>query len=249
MLNDFPNDVTSYVRHRPWPLPSAPWVMRQSWHDLLFAHWPVSADALRRHIPPALEIDRFHGDAWLGIVPFVMTNVSPRGVPALPGLSRFPELNVRTYVSAEGKPGVFFFSLDAANAVAVAVARALLNLPYYRASMQAISDRDTVHYRSRRTGAAAAFDATYRPQGEMLTPQSRTLEYFLTERYCLYATDRRARPYRLEIHHAPWSLRPAEAHLRINTMADAAGVALPATAPLLHFSKRQDAVAWLPQRV
>ena len=103
--------------------------MTQTWHDLLFAHWPVPAESLARLVPSPFELDLFEGRAWLGIVPFVMTNVAPRGVPALPGLSSFPELNVRTYVRVGGRPGVYFFSLDAASVLAVRAARLLLHLP------------------------------------------------------------------------------------------------------------------------
>src|SRR5437867_2588447 len=99
--------------HRPWPLPREPWVMAQTWHDLLFAHWPVPAVALRPVIPAFLDVDTFEGEAWIGVVPFRMSGVHPRFVPSLPGLSAFPELNVRTYVTDGERPGVWFFSLDA----------------------------------------------------------------------------------------------------------------------------------------
>ena len=101
------------VAHRPWPAPDRPWLMTQSWHDLLFAHWPIDPDYLRPHVPSFFQLDLFQGDAWLSIVPFFMTNVSLRGVPAVTWISEFPELNVRTYVDVGGRPGVFFFSLDA----------------------------------------------------------------------------------------------------------------------------------------
>ena len=123
--------------HRPWPQPHRRWVMTQSWHDLLFAHWRVDERLLRPHIPAAFDIDRFDGSAWLGVVPFTMTNVTLRGVPPVPRLSAFPEINVRTYVSPrDGKRGVFFFSLDAARLLAVLGARAMFRLPYFKASMR-----------------------------------------------------------------------------------------------------------------
>ena len=249
--NDFPREAVSIVTHRPWPVPSRPWVMRQSWHDLLFAHWPITRDLLAARVPAGFEIDSFDGQAWIGVVPFVMTNVAPRGIPATAWLSRFPELNVRTYVRVGGKPGVFFFSLDAANALAVTVARRTLCLPYHRASMDVERDGSDVRYRSRRDRAAppAEFIAAYRPTGHAFHPQAGTLEHFLTERYCLYARNRSGRPYRLEIHHPPWSLQAAEAEITSNTMVTAAGLALLSITPLLHFAKRQDAVAWLPSRV
>src|SRR5215204_132655 len=151
VLNDFPSHITEEVAHRPWPMPETPWIMTQSWHDLLFAHWPVGADALRRSMPPGLELDLFEGQAWVGVVPFHMTNVAPRGVPALPWISAFPELNVRTYVRVGDRPGVYFFSLDAASAVAVRAARVLLHLPYHTASMTVSPSGDEYIYRSART--------------------------------------------------------------------------------------------------
>jgi uncharacterized protein YqjF (DUF2071 family) len=224
--------------------------MQQSWHDLLFAHWPIDRAALARHVPPAFEIDTFDGWSWLGIVPFYMTNVGARWIPTLSALSRFAELNVRTYVRAGGKPGVFFFSLDAESAPAVRVARGALRLPYFDASMSVNRVGDEIHYRSDRLERPSArWEAKYRPIGPVATARAGTLEYFLTERYCLYALTRRGRPYRLEIHHPPWRLQSAEADLTTNTMAAAAGISLTAKAPLLHFSKRQDTIAWLPERV
>ena len=252
MLNDFPSDIVEQVAHRPWPMPDSPWLMTQSWHDLLFAHWPVDARALRERMPPGLELDLYEGQAWVGVVPFDMTNVAPRFVPALPLMSSFPELNVRTYVTVEGKPGVYFFSLDAANPVAVGAARTLLRLPYFTARMDVETRDGYVHYESTRTstsGGDATFTARYRPTGPVEPPRPGTLEQFLTERYCLYAVDHSNHPYRLEIHHPPWPLQAADAEIRVNTMADAAGIRLPAMAPLLHFSKRQDMVAWTPERI
>ena len=222
--------------------------MTQTWHDLLFAHWPVDADALRARVPAPFELDRFDGETWLGVVPFHMSNVAPRFVPALPWVSAFPELNVRTYVQAGGKPGVFFFSLDAGNPVAVGAARTLLNLPYYTAEMAVTPADGRIAYASRREGSTPAeFRGSYRGLGTPRPPQPGTLEHFLTERYCLYAVTHRHVAYRLDIHHPPWPLEPAEAEIRVNTMADAAGLRLPSTAPLLHFSKRQDMVCWSPE--
>ena len=242
--------VLDETAHRPWPMPDSAWVMTQTWHDLLFAHWPIDPAVLRPKVPSVFPLDLFDGRAWLGIVPFFMTNVAPRFLPALPGVSAFPELNVRTYVRLGDKAGVFFFSLDAGSALAVGAARGALNLPYFTASMHVDADGESVTYSSRRepsSGPSANFSATYRPTGPARPPEVGSLEYFLTERYCLYALDRRSRPYRLDIHHPPWPLHPATADITINTMADPAGVPLPPAAPLLHFARRQDMVAWPPQ--
>jgi uncharacterized protein len=151
-------------------------------------------------------------------------------------------------VTLGGKPGVFFFSLDAGNSLAAYAARALLNLPYYAASMTVENDGTVIDYDSSRSGNdGARLVASYRPTGNSFEATPGTLEYFLTERYCLYHLDRRGRPYRLEIHHPPWPLQPAEARFTTNTMARAAGVSLPAVEPLLHFAERQDMVGWAPR--
>ena len=246
-MSDFPTQIITDVSHRPWPLPSGPWFMTQSWHDLLFAHWPVDARALQEKLPAGLPLDTFNGEAWVGVVPFRMTNVAPRGVRAMPFVSSFLELNVRTYVRAHGKPGVYFFSLDANSALAVAAARKLFHLPYFVAAMNVEEQRGQFVYTSTRqtgTSGVGEFAATYGPVGYAVTPEPGSLEHFLTERYCLYTVDSASRLRRLEIHHPPWPLQTAEATIAVNTMAEAAGIWLPPVAPLLHFAKRQDVVAW-----
>jgi uncharacterized protein YqjF (DUF2071 family) len=251
-LRPIMNPILGQTAHRPWPLPSGAWIMAQSWHDLLFAHWPVDVVALRSLLPPRLKIDTFDGQAWLAVVPFHMSGVRLRGTPALPGLSKFPELNVRTYVLANGKPGVWFFSLDAGNRIAVTVARFWFHLPYFHARMSGAEQDGQILYRSERThrGApAASLEGKYRPVGNVFSPQPGTLEHFLTERYCLYSTDSRGELFRGEIHHLPWPLQVAEAEFSRNTMAEAAGIPLPASNPLLHFAKRQDVVVWQPARL
>jgi uncharacterized protein len=249
-MSDFPNEILNAIDHRPWPMPGGRWIMTQSWHDLLFAHWPVDVRALRERVPSGLDLDLHDGQAWLGVVPFHMTNVAPRGVPSLPFVSAFPELNVRTYVTLHGKPGVYFFSLDAASRIAVAGARALFGLPYYFAEMSVDLGEDETIYRSRREGTSvpsAEFAASYGPVGHPRVAERGTLDYFLTERYCLHMVDDTSYARTVDIHHPPWPLQPAEARIAINTMADAAGIRLPSMAPLLHFAKRQDVVVWPPR--
>jgi uncharacterized protein YqjF (DUF2071 family) len=247
--HDFNTSILKDVAHRPWKMPESPWVMTQTWRDLLFAHWPVDSRLLQSKIPAAFPLDLFDGVAWVGVVPFRMTNVAPRGVPSLPGISEFPELNVRTYVRVGDKPGVYFFSLDAANSLAVRAARTLLNLPYYSAAMSVTPTADAFAYQSRRTDGGAEFAGTYGPTGEASSPSEGSLEYFLTERYCLYNLDHRGRPYRLDIHHPRWSLQPAQAELTRNTMAEASSFTLSDRPLLLHFAARQDMVAWAPARI
>jgi uncharacterized protein len=248
--HDFNGHIVEHVGHRPWPMPDRPWIMTQTWHDLLFAHWPLDKITLASKVPAPLELDLWDGVAWIGIVPFRMTNVAPRGMPSLPWISALAELNVRTYVRLGGKPGVYFFSLDASNPLVVAAARALFRLPYFVAAMRLDDASGRIDYRSRRSaGRPAELVASYAPTGPTFHAAAGTLEYFLTERYCLYTVDDQSRPRRVDIHHPPWALQCAGAEFEVNTMADAAGLRLPARAPVLHFAKRQDTVAWAPRRV
>ena len=244
-------EIFKHTAHRPWPLPRGLWIMKQEWHHLLFAHWAVPVEALRPVIPRGLEIDTFDGQAWLGVVPFRMEGVRMRGTPAIPGFSRFPELNVRTYVVRDGKPGVWFFSLDAANAVAVWGARTVFHLPYFFAAMSCAENSGWIRYESRRkdrSGSPASLRARYRAIGEMFHAQPGSIEHFLAERYCLYTADGKGRIIRCEIHHPPWLLQLAEATIEENTTAAAAGIAIAEKKPeLLHFSRRQEVVVWAPQ--
>ena len=179
-----------------------------------------------------------------------MTNVAPRGMPSLPWLSAFPELNVRTYVRAANRPGIYFFSLDAGNALAVAIARALFNLPYHRATMTVVPVTGGVRYESaRKTRPPAEFTAVYRPLGAPFEAAVGSLEYFLTERYCLYHHSHRGAAYRLDIHHAPWALQLASADIGTNSMAAASDLSIGEAPALLHFARRQDMIAWAPQRL
>ena len=225
--------------------------MRQRWEDLLFAHWRCSRAVLRDRVPASLEIDTFDGDAWIGVVPFRMANVGLRALPGVPGATAFPELNVRTYVRRDDRPGVWFFSLDAASAIAVRLARAWFRLPYFDAEMHVSANGDHVRYSSARTHAGApeaSFDARYGPSGPVTVASPGTLDHWLIERYCLYAGSE-ARLVRADIHHRPWPLQPAWAQISHNTMAHAAGVELPTASPLLHFAKRLDVRAWRPRAV
>ena len=228
--------------------------MTMSWLDLLFAHWAVQAEKVQATLPEGLEVDLYEGQAWLGVVPFWMDNVGLRGLPYMPGVKRFPELNVRTYVVQDGKPGVWFYSLDATSSFAVATARATFNLPYYRAHMDTSRnpvEGGWVDYRSVRTHGGVGpgeFLGRFRPSGEVYGAREGTLEHWLTERYCLYSADPKGRVFRGEIHHAPWPLRPAEAEIQTNTVAEHAGFALEGPPAHLHFVDRIDVVGWTLQR-
>jgi uncharacterized protein YqjF (DUF2071 family) len=238
--------------HRPWPVPPHPWVMRMRWRDLLFAHWKADAAVLRGLIPQGLELDLFEGQAYIGAVPFTMEDVSPRFVPALPGLHAFPEINLRTYVTAGGKPGVWFFSLDAAQKLAVRVARRWFHLPYFDARFEILHRSAGIEYSSLRTHSGApgaAFSARYRATGPVYQSVAGTLDCWLTERYCLYAADSEGRIYRGDIDHDPWPLQSAEAEVRANTLGEALGIDMRGPPVTLHYAESLDVRAWLIERV
>ncbi len=237
-------ELLQAVEHRPWSLPSEPWLMEQCWYDLLFAHWPLPTESLRHLVPRELPLDTFDGHCWVSVTPFHMTNRARSR--ALPFTSRFRELNCRTYVNIGGKPGVFFFSLDASSRLAVWGARTFYHLPYHLARMRAVKRGEAVDYSSRR--GSARFEAQYRPVEPVRLAQRGTVENWLTERYCLY-TVHRGQVFRGDIHHVPWPLQPAEAEIEINTVAETAEIQLPNTKPLLAFSRQLDVLIWPLKRV
>ena len=217
--------------------------MAQTWHDLLFAHWPVDSAALRPLVPRELPLDTFDGRCWVATTPFHMSHIHGRGLPPLPGLSGFPELNVRTYVTLNRKPGVYFFSLDAANRPAIWAARRFYRLPYFCARMSVKARDNWINYESRRHDGKAEFRGRYRAVSEARLREKGSIENWLTERYCLY-TVARGKIYCAEIHHQQWPLQDAQAEIEVNSMAAAAGIALPQSKPLLHFSSKLEVLIW-----
>ena len=235
------------MTHRPYPPPSEPWLGHMRWRDLAFLHWPVAPDVVHPFLPPGLELDLFDGMAWIGVVPFRMEEVRLRYSPSIPGISAFPELNVRTYARAGDRTGVWFFSLDAASRIAVRGARILFNLPYYDAEIRVEPHGEGVHYVSRRvhSGAPAAeFAGSYAPAGVPYEARPGTLDYFLVERYCLFTLSGSGELGYLDVHHHPWPLQPATVRIETNTMAAAAGIELPPSPPLAHFARDLEVVAW-----
>jgi len=227
------------VEHRPWPVPDRSWVMGQTWDDLLFIHYRIPVEQLRALVPEGLEVEQHAGSGWLGVTPFVVTGLRARGLLPLPFASSFRELNVRTYVTRDGKPGIWFFSLDASSQLAVEAARRLYRLPYFRADIVVRRRGTEILYDCSRDDGKA-FSAAYRPDGDVFNAEPGSLEQFLTERYCLYA-EHRGKLCRAEIHHRPWPLQPADAHVDLNTMPP---LKVPDGDPLVHYSARQDVVIW-----
>ena len=228
-----------------------PRLLEMRWRDGLFAHWPVDPATIEPTLPERLEVATYDGQAWLGVVPFVMEDIRPRGSPV--GLT-FPELNLRTYVEHDGAKGVYFYNLDADDRLGVRVARSLFRLPYYRAEMHVrrgpwpgdpeSDPEEAITFTSRRDHEGvppARFDATYRPAGEAFEPEPGSLEAFLVENYRFYTQGNRL--YRGDIEHDPWTLRPAEAEIRSNTLFAASSFDRPAGEPRLHYAEPLDVTA------
>ncbi len=238
-----------------------------TWSRLAFIHWPISAAQLRPLIPPQLEIDTFDNSAWIGVVPFYMSGVRHRRLPPLPGCADFPELNVRTYVTCDGKPGVWFLSLDAMSRFVVFAARTRFDLPYYYADMACRTAEQETHYQSNRRRprpspsdlasgpiinpkwwvqprGPARFEARYRPIGAAYQARPGSLDFFLTARYCLYSCRSSGEVCRGEIDHRPWQLQPAEIEIRHNTMTAALDLSPADVAPLVHYVDSIETVAW-----
>jgi len=241
-----------------------PWTHRQTWEHVLFAHWPVPVSAVRSLVPEALAIDEFHGTTWVGVVPFVITGLARRGLPPLPGLSRFPEMNLRLYVRgpASGSldagqdpvpssAGVWFVSLDAGNRLAVWAARRFFHLPYYRARMHMAVENGRVRYSSVRwsTERRVRFDGSYVPVGLAAEPRSGTLEHFLAERYRLYTRAPDGRLLTVPIEHRPWQLQRAEAEIAVNEVARPQGIAVDGPPAHLMYARRQDTRVWPIRKV
>ena len=219
--------------------------MVQVWRDLLFAHWNLPPAAIRGLVPRQLELDTFDGSAWLSITPFHMS-VRPRGLPPLPGMIDLPELNCRTYVTVQGKPGIYFFSLDTANRAAVWGARTFYHLPYFYARMQVKKEADSISYSSKR--ADAVWRCSYTPISVPRRAEPGSLDYFLAERYCLY-TIWKGRTYRGEIHHLPWPLQDARVRIEENSIARAARIELPASPAGVSFARELKVLIWTLERI
>jgi uncharacterized protein YqjF (DUF2071 family) len=218
-----------------------------AWHDLLFAHWAVPAEILRPLVPAELEIDAFGGTAWLGVIPFRMTRVGAFPVPPVPAVASFPETNVRTYVTRDGKPGIWFLSLDAGNPLAVRAARRLFGLPYYDARMSCRREGDAILYRSTRThrGAPPArLSAAYGPSGTDYQAREGDLDHWLTERFFTVSPAGAVRS--VSVRHRPWTLAPATVRFAENTMTEAFGLDLSRPPDDVRFSRRLDVVSVHP---
>ena len=239
------------MRERPDGRP----IMHQSWGKLLFIHWRIEEALLRPLIPDALEIDVFDGSAWIAIAPFTMWDIRalPPFLPPVPGLSSAHELNVRTYVYLNNVPGVWFLSLDCNSAAAVLAARRFYHLPYYKAEIelteQSASEEFLVNYSLVRVeNPPAEFHASWQVGARLPISQPDSLEFFLTERYCLYS-EHEGNLYRARIHHEPWSLQKARLASLDTTMIESHGLPTPQGDPLLHYCEEISVDIWPLSRI
>jgi uncharacterized protein YqjF (DUF2071 family) len=198
------------VRESPSGFP----VMRQRWSHLLFLHWPLDPLQIQSRLPEGLHVDTYEGSAWIGVVPFAMQRVRPVGLPPLPWISWFLELNVRTYVYDDvGRPGVWFFSLDCNQPIAVELARRFFHLPYNHARMSAEFQSGAIHYSSHRRGCSAESLFCYRPPAQPEPARDHSLEWFLVERYLLFTSDSAGRIRCGRVHHKPYHIEQADCSL------------------------------------
>lgn len=246
-------EILRNIDHRPWPLPSKNWIMRQSWRNVLFVHYPVSSEYLRTYIPSSLEIDTYKGTAWLGMVAFMMEGIFPRGLSSISLTPSFSEINVRTYVHFNGKPGVYFLSLDVNDWASYTIARRWYRLPYQRTNISYQQEGETFYFESARKSTAVdspiSIQIKYTPLSEVYFPKEGTLDHWLTERYCLFSSNKKGNIFCGEIHHQPWPIQNVKAEINRNTLYTPFKKDNTNLQPLYHFSKGVDTLFWNIKRV
>ncbi|AHG04521.1 hypothetical protein HALDL1_13675 [Halobacterium sp. DL1] len=220
------------------------------WRHLLFANWPVDSHAVAARLPAALDVDEYDGTAWLSVVPLLNADARPRGLPTMAGFPR-PEVHLRTYVSHDGDPGVYFFSLDAAGLMSVVAARFTHHLPYYYARVRFRRSGDRVHVTSRRRQPGdrpARFAATYGPTGEAYTAPPDSLAEFVTERRRIYTQSTDGTLRHTDLSHDRWPLFDADVSVTENTLFAASGFEHPETEPVHFYSPGVDVVTSRSER-
>lgn len=246
-------NVIEKFDHRPWPMPAGPWLQEQHWNNVLFVHWPTPHERIQPFIPEGLELETYDGSAWLGIVALRLSGVHLRNLPSVPFASEFLQLNLRTYVRAEDKPGIYLFSADVSNPLVVTAARQLFFAPCWNAEMSYSADAELNLFSSTRddpNAPTATFSASYGPISPMYNAEPGTLDHWLIERYCVYTADPSGQLFRSEAHHFPWPLQRAEALIGANTLTLPQGVELGEMDPLLcHYAHGLQALMWGIERV
>ncbi|WP_185908023.1 YqjF family protein [Psychrobacillus soli] len=220
-----------------------PWMMTQEWHHVLFLHWSVSPEEIRKYIPAELELNLYKGKAWIGFVFFQVKENRPRFMPCLPGLQSFLELNVRTYVTYKGKAGAYFFSLDANNPFIVKLATFGKFLPYRNAEINFKKHKKTFSIHSKCEYENESLLTTFEPVARPL--ESTQLNTWLTERYCLW-TKTNGQLFRVDISHSPWRLQNATGIVYENTMTSFLKGNYKEERPLAHYSRLKKARLYPP---
>ncbi|MBS4202106.1 DUF2071 domain-containing protein [Bacillus sp. FJAT-49732] len=239
--------VLQETNHRPYPIPSKKWIMRQKWSNVFFMHWPIQPELLQPYIPSSIEVDTYDGFAWLGVIIFNIDGIYLRGFPPVSFRPAFPEINLRTYVKCDNKPGIYFLSLDVDDWTSYTLAKRWLNVPYHPAKISIQKNVDTFHYESLRMGSSntpIVCKGSFTPQSNIFHPNSDTIDHWLSERYCFFSNDQRSNMYCLDIHHHPWPLQKADAVIKKNDLFKPFSFHLEDEKPILHFSQGVEALIW-----
>ena len=239
------NDIILHTDHRTWALPTARWAYYQEWNRVLFLHWKVSATELQKLLPKRLTLDLHEGSAWISLVPFTMEKIRPNGIPAFSPISNFHEINVRTYVTTEGKPGVYFLSIEAQKYLSAYIARKASGLPYEKSAIIREINNIKHAYTSVNQKKAFHLNATFET-GNPITDKT-PLDIWLTERYCLYLDDNN-QVYRYQIHHHPWALQEVQIN-NLTTAYNIGNISLHTPPDLAHYSEGVQVIAWKREKV
>jgi len=234
------HDLINTVSHRPWPLPKRQWSYYQEWNNALFLHWKIPTKELMKLIPKEISVDTFNGESWISLVAFKMERIRPRNLPSVSMISDFYEINIRTYVTKDDKPGVYFLSIEAEKEISCFIAKLLSGLPYTKTSMQFQSNGNSPMYYSINTNKGFQLKANF-TIGESIRDKS-VLDNWLTERYCLYL-EKDQKVFRYETHHKPWDLNVVKIS-KLKTNYRIGNISLNEKPALTHFSTGVKVVAW-----
>ncbi|RUL49875.1 YqjF family protein [Lysinibacillus antri] len=220
-------------------LPSFPWIMKQTWSENLFVHYPVKKEHLQKLIPKPLQLDTYDNRAWVSIVPYFIQNMRGHGMPAIPGTKEFAGFNLRTYVRANEKPGVYFFHLGASNWFATKGAKTFFQLPYFYEDIRMDKEKEMVHFQ-----APGKLVCAYKGASKPYHPSKGSLDEWLVERYCLYTTNQKGKLFQGNILHPSWVLYDAEAEFQENTLLSRYNITPESDRPILHFAHKREVAIW-----
>lgn len=236
--------------HKGTDLPNLPWVMKQTWHDLLFAHYPVKLELLQKLVPPVIQLDSYNGSAWIGIVPFHVQNHRARLLPPIPGIDRFSQLNIRTYVTVNGKRGVYFIRVDMNHLIAGVLAKTFYYMPFQAATIKMKQNDQTIHFNSQKNGQHQfEFQCKYKPITLPFYAAKGSFEQWLVERYSFYALNKKGEVVRSDILHDYWPLQLVEGEISNHSILLNVGIQVAKDEPILHYAKKMEALLWPVVRV